>query len=182
MSGKQDSTRQSQRGLDGLSFFVADMQTGFGPFVAVYLGSRNWSPGDIGLVMGVGALAAVASEIPGGALVDAVRWKRLLVGLGLAMIMASSLIFAFWPTFVMVMAAEILHGITTGIVKPSLAAFGLGIVGYQALSGRLGRNLRFNALGNSLTAVLIGALGQFVSARMVFFANAALSLPAAGAL
>ncbi len=184
MAGKQNSSsaRQSQLGLDGLSFFVADMQTGFGPFVAVYLATQSWTPGDIGLVLGIGALAAVVSEIPGGALVDTIPWKRILVALGLGAVAVSSLIFAFWPSFTMVMAAEILHGASSGIIKPSLAAFGLGIVGYQALSRRLGRNHRYNALGNGLTAVAMGALGYLVSARSVFFATAALCIPAFGAL
>jgi MFS family permease len=174
--------RESQRGLDWLSFFVADIQTGFGPFAAVYLATEHWSPGDIGLVLGIGALASVASELPGGALVDAAARKRLLVGIGILLIAAGSLIFALWPSFVMVTIAEILHGLSTGIIKPSLAAFGLGIVGYDALSRRLGRNHRYASLGNALTAALMGLLGYFVSAQSVFYANALLCLPALYAL
>jgi isocitrate lyase len=34
-------SRASRRGLDWFVFFLADVQTGFGPFVAVYLTSQG---------------------------------------------------------------------------------------------------------------------------------------------
>ncbi|MBA4037649.1 MAG: MFS transporter, partial [Bradyrhizobium sp.] len=36
-------SRGSQRGLDWFIFFLADVQTGFGPFVAVYLTTQKWT-------------------------------------------------------------------------------------------------------------------------------------------
>jgi hypothetical protein len=41
----------SERGLDWFTFFLADIQTGFGPFVAVYLTAHAWAQFDIGLVL-----------------------------------------------------------------------------------------------------------------------------------
>ena len=35
-------------GLDWFSFFLADIQTGFGPFVAIYLTAHQWAQFDIG--------------------------------------------------------------------------------------------------------------------------------------
>src|SRR6516225_89225 len=70
--------RRSQYALDWLSFFVADIQTGFGPFVAVYLATGGWRPGEIGLVLTFGGIAAVLSQVPGGALLDAMTAKRSL--------------------------------------------------------------------------------------------------------
>ena len=46
-------------GLDWFVFFVADVQTGFGPFVAVYLTTQKWTQVDIGLVLTVGGLVAL---------------------------------------------------------------------------------------------------------------------------
>src|SRR6516164_5308710 len=43
-------TRRSMRGLDWFVFFVANVQTGFGPFVTVYLTAQKWTQVDIGLV------------------------------------------------------------------------------------------------------------------------------------
>lgn len=36
-------SRGSLRGLDWFIFFLADVQTGFGPFVAVYLTTQKWT-------------------------------------------------------------------------------------------------------------------------------------------
>src|SRR5262249_26253905 len=47
-------SRQSLRGLDWFIFFLADVQTGFGPFIAVYLTTQKWTQGEIGLVLSIG--------------------------------------------------------------------------------------------------------------------------------
>jgi isocitrate lyase len=39
--GEPEPSRHSQQGLDWLNFFIADVQTGFGPFIAVYLVSEG---------------------------------------------------------------------------------------------------------------------------------------------
>jgi isocitrate lyase len=50
-SGGEAPSRRSLRGLDWFVFFVADVQTGFGPFVSVYLTAQRWTQVDIGLVL-----------------------------------------------------------------------------------------------------------------------------------
>ena len=85
---------QSRRGLDWMNFFLADVQISFGAFVAFYLSDLGWTKGDVGLALTVGTVAALVSQIPGGALVDALRWKRALAALGIGMIGASALILA----------------------------------------------------------------------------------------
>jgi isocitrate lyase len=40
---------QSRRGLDWTNFFMADVQMGFGSFLAFYLASLAWSKEDVGL-------------------------------------------------------------------------------------------------------------------------------------
>jgi MFS family permease len=179
---KATPSSRSQRGLDWLTFFIADVQTGFGPFIALYLIAEGWSQGSIGLLLTVGGITGIASQIPGGALVDAVQRKRLLIGAALAVIAAGALIFAFFRNPVMIYAAEVLHGSTAGIVRPALAAIGLGLVGHRALSRRLGRNQGFNSFGNAATAAVMGLFGHFVAKRVVFLVAAALCLPAAYAL
>src|SRR5882724_11823640 len=92
-------SRRSSRGLDWFIFFVADVQTGFGPFVSVYLTGEKWTQVDIGLVLTVGGLAALASQIPGGALVDAARSERWVAAWAMVAISAGALALAVWPTF-----------------------------------------------------------------------------------
>ena len=49
-------SRQSLRGLDWFIFFLADVQTGFGPFVAVYLTTQKWTQVEIGFVLSIGGI------------------------------------------------------------------------------------------------------------------------------
>lgn len=43
-------SKQSRRGLDWTNFFLADIQTGFGAFVAFYLAELGWEKQQVGLV------------------------------------------------------------------------------------------------------------------------------------
>jgi hypothetical protein len=88
---------RSRRGLDWTNFFLADVQMSFGSFLAFYLADLGWSKQNVGLALTVGGLAAVAAQIPGGALADAVRWKRGLAACGFVLIAAAALILALWP-------------------------------------------------------------------------------------
>ncbi len=59
--GDSRTSRQSLRGLDWFTFFLGDIQTGFGPFIAVYLSTQKWNQTHIGLALSVGALASLFS-------------------------------------------------------------------------------------------------------------------------
>lgn len=167
----------SWRGLDWLNFFVANVQTGFGPFIAVYLTSQAWTLRDIGNVLAIGTVTAMVSQLPGGAAVDALRNKRLAaLAAGLA-IAVSALIFALWPDWLPVVIAELLHGFASCIMGPAIAAISLQLVGRAAFGERLGRNTSFAALGSGVAAAIFGACGTYVSKRSVFYLTALLMLP-----
>jgi predicted MFS family arabinose efflux permease len=170
------------RGLDWFVFFVADVQTGFGPFVAVYLTEQKWTQIDIGLILSVGGLVALIGQMPGGALVDAARSERLVAGIAVAAIAVSALAYAASPIFAVVLAATVLHAAASCVLGPAMAAIGLGLVKQAAIGERLGRNARFAAIGNGLAAAAMGACGHFLSARAVFYVTAALLGPALLAL
>jgi MFS family permease len=135
--------------------------------------------GQVGLALTVGTLAGVISQIPGGALADAVRWKRGLAAIGIGMICASALILALMPSFAFVFFAEILHGLTAGIITPAIAAISLGLVGRRAMSLRTGRNYRFDAAGNALTAGLMGLAGVTIASSTLAKTASYTSLPPA---
>jgi MFS family permease len=175
-------SKQSRQGLDWLNFFLADIQTGFGAFVAFYLADLGWDKGHVGLALSAGTVAGLIAHIPGGVIVDWARWKRGLTAFGIVIIGASGLILALAPTFALVFAAEILHGISGGIVTPAIAAISLGLVGRSAMSARAGRNNAFDAAGNALTAGAMGAAGQYISKSAIFLGAAALRIPALIAL
>ncbi|MBV8705417.1 MAG: MFS transporter, partial [Acetobacteraceae bacterium] len=169
---------RSERGLDWLNFFVANIETAFGPFLSVYLAQHGWSQGTIGTVLTANTAVALATQTPAGALVDWMRRKRLVVAGCLALIAAGSLLIGFFPAYLPVMGGELLHGVTGGAVQSALAAIGLGLVGHRAYHTRVGRNQRYASLGAGLTAACMGVLGTFVSPGAPFFATAGLCLPA----
>jgi MFS family permease len=175
-------SRASLRGLDWFIFFVADVQTGFGPFVSVYLTAQKWTQVDIGLILSAGSLVALMGQIPGGALVDLARSERLVAGIAIAAISVSALAYAAWPIFPAVLSAAVLHSGASCVLGPAIAAISLGLVGHAAIGERLGRNARFASIGNGLAAAAMGACGYFLSARAVFFVTALLLAPALFAL
>src|ERR1700724_2005062 len=143
----------SQRGLDWLNFFVANFQTGFGPFISVYLTGVGWTQGAIGAALSAGTVAGMVSQVPGGILVDAVRSKRAAAAMAILAIMASALLIALWPAMLPIAFGE-----------------------------RLGRNARYLALGNAFAAGLMGTFGYYVGERAVFLLTAALGIPALAAI
>lgn len=175
-------SKESRRGLDWLNFFLADIQTGFGAFVAFYLAGLGWDKSQVGLALSAGTVAGLIAQLPGGAMVDWMPWKRGFAAIGIMTIAASALILALAPTFALVFIAEILHGITGGIVTPAIAAISLGLVGRSAMSARTGRNNAFDAAGNALTAGAMGAAGQYIAKSAIFLGAAALCIPALIAL
>ena len=175
--GKHSPSPESQRGLDWFAFFLADLQTGWGPFVAVYLTSQSWTQFDIGLILTVGTLSAMALQIPLGALVDRVPSKRFLAAIAVFSVGSSALLLAWWPTFSVVIIAKVLHAIASCLAGPVLGAISLGLVGHDRLSIRLGRNARFLSLGNAIAAGLMGGVGFYISNQAIFFFTAALTFP-----
>jgi MFS family permease len=140
---------QSLRALDAVNFFVGGALAGFGPFVALFLGGQGWPPDKIGFVLTLAGIAGLSAQYPGGELLDAVRSKRLVLGLGLIVVGLSALMIGLWPTFLVVLVALVLQGTTGGVVGPAIPAVTLGLVGQSALAERLGRNQRFQSAGSS---------------------------------
>jgi MFS family permease len=140
-------SQQSLHALGWLNFFLSGVQTAFGPIAAAYLAAQQWTARDIGFVLSMGGIASLLSQLPGGELIDAVRSKRLLVATGVAVVALSPLTFRLWPSFPLVALAEVLQGITGGVLGPAVVAITLGLVGHAALGERLGQNQRFAATG-----------------------------------
>ncbi|SIT68329.1 MULTISPECIES: MFS transporter [Burkholderiaceae] len=173
---------RSLRALDGLNFFLANVQTGFGPFIASYLATHKWTQGEIGIALSVGTITAMVSQVPAGALIDATQNKRAAAMAAIVAIAICALLLAGSPTTIPVLAAEVFHGFASCMLTPALAALSLALVGRHALGDRLGRNARFASIGSAVAAGLMGLCGEYVSVRSVFWLTAALTLPAIIAL
>lgn len=170
-------SRESLRGLDWFIFFLADVQTGFGPFIAVYLTTQKWTQGQIGLVLSIGSLVGLIGQMPGGAIVDYARSERLVASLAVATIGTSALAYASWPILPVVLTAATLHAAASCVLGPAIAAISLGLVGPLAIGERFGRNARFASLGNGTAAAVMGACGYLLSSRSVFLVTAVLAVP-----
>ncbi|MET1025825.1 MAG: MFS transporter [Dongiaceae bacterium] len=179
--GQQVSV-QSRRALDWFVFFVADIQTGFGPFVAVFLTTQKWTQVDIGLVLTISGVVSLVGQIPLGAFVDSVRSVRTVAALALVAIGVSAFAFAAWPVFPVVFASRVLHAAASCVLGFALVSISLGLVRQGDVSARLGRNASFASAGTGIAAAVMGACGQYLSDRAVFFLAAGLVVPAIFAL
>jgi MFS family permease len=175
--GRPPPSRQSLRGLDWFIFFLADVQTGFGPFISVYLTTQKWTQVEIGFVLSIGGVVALLGQMPGGAIIDAARSERLVAGLAVAAIGVCALGYVAWPIFPVVMTAATLHAMASCVLGPAIAAISLGLVGPIAIGERLGRNARYASLGNGIAAAVMGTVGSLVSSGSVFIVTSILAIP-----
>jgi predicted MFS family arabinose efflux permease len=170
-------SRRTLWGLDGLNFLLADVQTGVGPFLAIYLAGYTWNEERVGLALTAGGIAGILTQTPAGGLVDFLRSKRALVGVAVAALAGGAFLIALFPSFWPVMGAQILIGGTSSVFIPAICAMSLGIVGRTAFDARQGRNQTFNSAGNVVAALSMGLLGYLDSNRSIFFFVVALALP-----
>lgn len=171
------SVRRSVGALAWLNFFLADAQTGVGPFLAAYLGASRWNPRDAGLALTLGGLVGVVLAPFAGAVVDANRNKRGLVAASTAAVAAGALLISLGARRLPVAAAEVLIGGAGAFLAPAVAAITLGIVGARGFDRQFGRNQGFNSAGNVLTALLMAGVAWVLGLRSLFLIAALLALP-----
>ncbi|GLS45240.1 MFS transporter [Methylobacterium brachythecii] len=176
------ASKAGNRGLDAFTFFIANLQTGFGPFLAVYFTQQKWTQSDIGLALTVGGLVSLLGQVPGGAFVDASRSKRFAAGFSAFWVGASAVMLAAFPSYLVVLLAMAIHSAASCVLTPSIAAIGIGMVGHARAGARLGRNASFSAIGNALGAASMGAIGYYLTNDAVFYFAGALVVPALFAL
>jgi MFS family permease len=176
------SPSRASRGLDWFSFFLADVQTGFGPFLAVYLTSEKWANGDIGLLFTIGSIAGLIGQVPAGALIDATRREKLIATVAVSLIGFSALAIALSSRYLFVIIAQILHVAASVCIGPVLAALSLKLVGHTHLGLRLGRNAQFASAGSIFAIIVMGASGYVLTSHVVFFITAVMTVPALFAL
>jgi MFS family permease len=168
--------------LNGLNFFTAAVQVGFGPFVAVWLTQQGWSRTSLGLALSIGTLAGLLGQLPGGILVDHLYAKRF-VAMGAVIAMGLCAIsLGVSPAAPVVWGAEAGNALASCVMTPAIAALTLTMYGHNDFGERLGHNTRYAALGNGASAALLGFFASYVSQRSVFFVTAAFILPAVLAL
>lgn len=162
--------------LSLLSFSLADVRDGLGPFLGVYLQGKNWTPDEIGYVMTAGGLAGMVLTTPLGALADGTRKKRLMLAVATIMIVLSAMAVFYCHFFPFVAGMQIVQGIMAAAIMPLLTSITLGLVGQKGLAHRLGKNEAWNHFGNFSTAALGGIIGYFYGLSGVFGVMLAMGL------
>ena len=165
-------------GLNGLNFFTAAIQAGFGPFIAVWLTQSHWSLTDLGLALSIGTFAGLIFQLPGGMLVDQIHSKRLVSAGALLALGISALMLCLPPTQLTVWGAQVAHALASSVMTPAIAALTLAACGHDAFSERLGQNTRYASLGNAGSAALLGFAASAISEQAVFLVTAGLVVPA----
>src|SRR5882672_7196665 len=163
--------------LDWLNFLLGNVKDGLGPFLAIFLmSSQHWDSGSIGIVLTISGVATAVARGPFGALVDAVRWKRTLIALGVLAVAVAAVTMALVPRFWPVAIAQTFTGAADAIFPSAVAAISLGIVGRKMFTHRVGRNEAYNHAGNVVTAIVAGIAGYLIDPSAVLWIVAGLAI------
>lgn len=164
------STVRVRYGLDALNFFLADVESGLGPFLAIYLlAVRGWDPGTIGLVITLAGLVGIAAQTPVGAMIDRSRNKRMVLIVAAVAVAASCLVLPLVQGFALVAVTQSMAAVAATVFPPGLAAVTLGVFGAGQLARRIGRNQAFNHAGNAVAAGLAAVTSLFYGPVVVFW-------------
>ena len=154
--------------LLAVNFFMADMQSGIGPFVAVFLAQRGWDSGMIGTAMTIGNIAGMLITTPVGGFIDTSRHKRAWVIVPGVAVVAGSSIILLWQNFWAVATSQVATAIAGAAIVPAVTGITLGIVGQKGFNRQNGRNQAFNHAGNMVGAAASGFLGWHFGYVSVF--------------
>jgi predicted MFS family arabinose efflux permease len=158
--------------LLAVNFFMADMQSGIGPFVGVFLLERGWASGMIGTALSIGNIAGMLIATPVGGFIDTSSHKRAWVIVpGIAVVAASSIILV-WQNFWAVSASQVATSMAGAAIVPAVTGITLGMVGQRGFNRQNGRNQAFNHAGNMVGAALSGLLGWQFGYLAVFLLSA----------
>ena len=169
--------RSSLRALEWTNFFLADVQAGLGPFVAIYLAGLGWQAGAVGRAITFGGMMTVLLQTPAGWIVDRAPRKRLILVAATLVLAISAILLAADAHAVNVYAAEALIGFAAPFLGPTVTAITMGVTGPNLFDVQFGRNQGFNAAGNLFAAAVIALASHLLGSRAIFYSAAMLTLP-----
>ncbi|MBV9013668.1 MAG: MFS transporter [Pseudonocardiales bacterium] len=176
-SQEPSGTGRSLAALDGLNFFLADVQNGLGPFLGIYLVNQpGWNAASIGLMLTLSVATTLAVQTPTGALIDRTSHKRALIIGATVLVSAGAVIVTIAPSFAVVATAQLVIGVAGAVFPPAIAAIALGLVGPAGYTYRTGRMQAFNHAGNVISAAAVGIAGYLVSIRASFWLASVLGI------
>src|SRR5947209_1535850 len=141
--------RRSLRALDALNFCNAGIQTGLGPFIAIYYATdRHWNPGQIGFLLGVQSLAGVLSQAAVGSAVDNTPHKRPVTAAAALVVVWGCVGIALAKGVALQALVQAVIGVAVTVFPATTSAFALGMVDPKDVSGRIARNESYTHAGN----------------------------------
>ncbi|KAK1979173.1 major facilitator superfamily transporter [Colletotrichum cereale] len=189
--------KQARWALLAMAFFMGDVQEGLGPFLGVYLQDHGWAPGMRGSVVAMSHVATIIMTGPIGALIDATKYKRILVATFAFTVGTCQALNLLSTHPACVFTTQMVSAVAGASLIPLLVALTLGVctedeaAGDPAAAAALpaaggkdkekkkknkhsfialnGRNQASNHLGNMITAGAAGALGQKFGLPAVFY-------------
>lgn len=176
-AGSEAEKKKSIRALLATNFFLADVQTGLGPFLAAYLASAGWNAGRVGAALTLGGIVTVVVQTPAGAIVDRTTSRRMVLAVGCLVLLAGAILLSMSTAPWSVYTAQFLVGGTAPFLAPTLAAITMGVVGVKLFDRQFGRNQSFNSAGNVACALLIAGVSRLFGNRAIFIAAALLTIP-----
>jgi len=167
---------RSLQALCLVSFFLADVRDGLGPFLGIFLTQQGWQPNDVGFVMTAGGLAGLIATLPAGIVTDATRYKRLLLLGGCILITIATLWLWYSQQTWVVGVTQIISGVSAAFIAPVLAGITLGLTGQRGFNRQMGRNEAFNHGGNMSAALVAGAATWYWGIGSVFILMTTMAL------
>jgi hypothetical protein len=145
---QSEQVRRANRALDAANFFLADVQGGLGPYLAIYLlTAQKWNEATIGVVMSIATAAGLLAQTPAGMLVDATRAKRGLIAAAALLVTGASVLLPWLTGFFPVAISQAVAQAAGAVFAPAITAVTPGIFGHAAFTRRNGRNQSFNHIG-----------------------------------
>src|ERR1700723_2227128 len=169
--------KKSIHALEATNFFLADVQTGLGPFLAAYLAGAGWEPGRVGMALTIGGIITVVLQAPAGAIVDQLRSKRLILVLASAVLALGAILLSITAAPWAVYTSQVLIGGAGPFLGPTLAAVTMGVVGVTFFDRQFGKNPSSNSSGNVVCALLIAGVSHLFGNRAIFITAAVLTIP-----
>ncbi len=169
--------------LPAVSFFMADVGGGIGPYLSIWLQAHaGFDAERVGTVLTVGSIASALVATPAGLVVDRLGRPRLMLALACFLIVAGTLALipahAFWA----VALAQCVVSAGGGLASPSVAGLALAVVGKERFPRQQGTNDAANHAGNVASNVLIGGLSVLIGISAAFAVLAATAAATVGAL
>jgi MFS family permease len=173
----------SLRALDALNFCNAGIQTGLGPFIAIFYGAvRHWNPAQIGLLIALQSLSGVATQAFMGAWFDETKHKRVVTAIAALTVSSGAVGIAASKSFAVQVVVQLVIGVGVTVFPAATSSFALGLVGKDKLPARFARNDVFTHTGNVVFASIAGLVGTLLALSGIFYGAAVFAAGMAGAV